>query len=45
MLRVVSNLALLVVIGAIVLLATTGMLFSSSPIVIVAQILGLGLTV
>jgi protein-S-isoprenylcysteine O-methyltransferase Ste14 len=38
-------LALLFVIGAIVLLATTGTLFSSSPIVVVAHILGLGLAV
>ena len=37
--------ALLIVIGAIVLLATTGTLFSSSPVVMFAQVLGIGLAV
>lgn len=45
MLRIVSNLALLFVIGTIALLAMTGMLFSSSPAVVVGQTLGLGLAV
>ena len=45
MLRIVSNMALLFVIGAIALLAMTGMLFSSSTAVVVGQTLGLGLAV